>query len=61
MTAEEFLAKKGIDLNTTVFSTLVDGYMRMPDLTDLMEDYATFKIKELDMKLGADEYIDQLN
>lgn len=53
MSAEQFLEKRGIDLNTTIFSTLIDGYMRMPDLTALMDDYAAFKIKELDIKIGS--------
>jgi hypothetical protein len=53
MTAKEFLEANGIDLNTTVFSTVIDGYMRQPDLTTLMDAYANHKIEELDIKLGS--------
>jgi hypothetical protein len=51
MTAKEFLEANGIDLNTTVFSTVIDGYMRQPDLITLLDTYADCKIKELDIKL----------
>lgn len=53
MTAEIFLNANGIDLNTTVFSTLIDGFMRQPDLITLMDSYAAQKIKELDIKIGV--------
>jgi hypothetical protein len=53
MTAEQFLQANGIDLNTTVFSTLIDGFMRQPDLITLMDSYAAQKIRELDIKLGS--------
>jgi hypothetical protein len=61
MTAEEFLNLNNIDLHTTVFSTVIDGFMRQPDLLSIMDAYADHRIKELDMKIGANEYIDQLN
>jgi hypothetical protein len=51
MTAKEFLEQNNINLHTTVFSTVIDGYMRQPDLTTLLDAYADHKIKELDMKL----------
>jgi hypothetical protein len=51
MTAKEFLEAHGIDLNTTVFSTVVDGYMRQPDLITLLDAYANRKIEELDLIL----------
>lgn len=60
MIAEEFLRANGIDLQTTVFSTVIDGFMRQPDLLSIMDAYAAHKIKELDMKIGATEYNDQL-
>ena len=53
MTAENFLQSNGIDLHTTVFSTLIDGFMRQPDLITLMDSYAAQKIKELDIKIGV--------
>jgi protein-tyrosine-phosphatase len=53
MSAEEFLQANGIDLHTTVFSTLIDGFMRQPDLITLMDTYAAQKINELDIKLGV--------
>ena len=53
MKAEQFLQANGIDLNTTVFSTLIDGYMRQPDLITLMDTYAAQKIHELDIRLGV--------
>jgi hypothetical protein len=58
MIAEEFLRANGIDLHTTVFSTLIDGFMRQPDLLSIMDAYAHHRIKELDMKIGANEYTD---
>jgi hypothetical protein len=61
MTAQKFLEVNGIDLNTTVFSTLIDGFMRQPDLITLMDTYAAQKIKELDIKIGANEYTEELN
>jgi hypothetical protein len=39
MTAKEFLESEGIDLNKTAFLTVVDGYMRQPDLCVLMEKF----------------------
>lgn len=53
MSAEEFLQANGIDLRTTAFSTVIDGYMRQPDLITLMDTYAAQKIKELDIKIGV--------
>jgi hypothetical protein len=53
MSAEEFLQANGIDLHTTAFSTVIDGYMRQPDLITLMDTYAAQKIKELDIKIGV--------
>lgn len=50
MTPEEFLESKGMKLNTTAILTIVDSYMRQPDLCSLMEEYANIKIKEMDYK-----------
>ena len=61
MTAEEFLELNNIDLRTTVFSTVIDGFMRQPDLLSIMDAYADHRIKELDIKIGANEYIEELN
>jgi hypothetical protein len=53
MTAEEFLNLNNIDLHTTVFSTVIDGFMRQPDLLSIMDAYAAHKINELDVKIGV--------
>lgn len=50
MNAEQFLESKGMKLNTTAILTIVDSYMRQPDLCALMEEYAKLKIKEMDYK-----------
>jgi hypothetical protein len=52
MTAQEFLESKDIKLETTCLITIIDGYMRQPDLCIIMEQYANLKIKELDIKLN---------
>lgn len=46
MTAEEFLKEQGIDLNQTALLSVIDGYMRQPDLCSLMEEFAKIKVKE---------------
>jgi hypothetical protein len=46
MTPEEFLKEKGIDLNQTALLTVIDGFMRQPDLCDLMKQFAEIKVKE---------------
>jgi len=51
MTAKEFLESKDIKLETTCVMTVIDGFMRQPDLCLIMEQYADLKIKELDIKL----------
>jgi hypothetical protein len=50
MNAVEFLEAKGINLNTTSLYTIIDGYVRQPDLCLLMEEYAKIKIQEMDYK-----------
>jgi hypothetical protein len=50
MNAEQFLESKGMKLNTTAILTIVDSYMRQPDLCALLDEYAKVKIKELDYK-----------
>ena len=50
MTVVEFLEIKGIKLNTTSLYTILDGYVRQPDLCLLMEEYAKIKIQEMDYK-----------
>ena len=50
ITPEQFLESKGMKLDTTAILTLIDSYMRQPDLCALMEEYAKLKIKELDYK-----------
>jgi hypothetical protein len=54
MTAVEFLETKGINLNTTSLYTILDGYVRQPDLCLLMEEYAKIKILEMDYKVSID-------
>jgi hypothetical protein len=46
MTPEEFLKEQGIDLNQTALLTIVDGFMRQPDLCALMNKFAEIKVKE---------------
>ena len=46
MTPEEFLKEQGIDLNQTALLTVIDGYMRQPDLCALMNQFAEIKLKE---------------
>ena len=50
MNAAEFLESTGIKLNTTSLYTIIDGYVRQPDLCLLMEEYAKIKIQEMDYK-----------
>jgi hypothetical protein len=50
MTASEFLESKGMKLDTTAILTIIDSYMRQPDLCLLMEEYAKLKIQEMDYK-----------
>ena len=50
ITPEQFLESKGMKLGTTAILTLIDSYMRQPDLCALMEEYAKLKIKEMDYK-----------
>lgn len=54
MTAAEFLESKGMKLDTTAILTIVDSYMRQPDLCSLMEEYAKLKIQEMDYKASID-------
>lgn len=46
ITAKEFLEAQGINLNTTSLFTVIDGYVRQPDLCLLLETYSKFKIIE---------------
>ena len=50
MTSVDFLESKGINLNTTSLYTIIDGFVRQPDLCLLMEEYAKIKIQEMDYK-----------
>jgi hypothetical protein len=54
MTASEFLESKGMKLDTTAILTIIDSYMRQPDLCLLMEEYAKLKIQEMDYKASSD-------
>jgi hypothetical protein len=60
MTAQEFLEAKGMNLESTALLTMMDGFMRQPDLCMIMEQYARYKIKELDMKIDSVNFIDDL-
>ena len=51
MSPKEFLETKGMNLDSTALITMIDGFMRQPDLCMIMEQYAKIKIKELDLKL----------
>lgn len=53
MTAAEFLESKGMKLDTTAILTIIDSYMRQPDLCLLMEEYAKLKIQEMDYKASS--------
>ena len=46
ITAKEFLEAQGINLNTTSLFTVIDGYVRQPELCILLENYANIKILE---------------
>lgn len=46
LTPKDFLKSKGIKLKTTTLLSVVDGYMRQPDLCLLFEEYATLKTQE---------------
>jgi hypothetical protein len=50
ISAEQFLEAKGMKLESTCLITMVDGFMRQPDLLSLMDEYARLKIKEMDYK-----------
>ena len=45
-TAKEYLNSIGIDLNKTSLFTVIDEYVRQPDLCSLLENYANLKIEE---------------
>lgn len=51
LTPELFLAMQGIELESTVLNTFIDGCVRQPDLCNIMEEYAKMKIAELDYKV----------
>ena len=40
MTPIEYLDAKGIDLNTTCVLTVVDGYMRQPDICQMLQEFS---------------------
>ena len=46
MTPEDFLKEQGIDLRQTALLTVIDGFMRQPDLCALMNQFAEIKVKE---------------
>lgn len=52
LTAEEYLLSKDINLKSTALLTIIDGYMRQPNLLLLLEEYADLRIKELDIKIS---------
>jgi len=47
MNAEEFLKSVDIDLKSTTLVVHIDGYNRQPDLCDIMEMYANYKVKQV--------------
>jgi hypothetical protein len=51
LTPELFLAMQGIELESTVLNTFIDGCVRQPNLCNLMEEYAKMKISELDYQV----------
>lgn len=44
--AKEFLEQHGINLNTTAILTVIDNYMRQPDICTLMESYHEYRMNE---------------
>lgn len=50
ITAEEYLQSLGINLKQTALLTVIDGYMRTPDLCVIMENYASEKIRQQEDK-----------
>lgn len=55
LTPELFLAMQGIELESTVLNTFIDGCVRQPDLCNIMEEYAKMKIAELDYKIMPED------
>ncbi len=49
----QFLNDKGIQLNTTCLNTVIDGFMRQPDLCGLLDEFAKIKVKEFQDKNGV--------
>jgi hypothetical protein len=48
--AKEYLESQGIKLETTAVITLIDGFLRQPDLCMLMENYFLHKTSVLNSK-----------
>lgn len=46
ITPANYLDKIGIDLNKTLLISYIDGHFRNPNLENIMQEYAEFKIKE---------------
>ncbi len=53
MNAEEFLKSINIELKSTTLVVHIDGHNRQPNLCDVMEMYATHKIKSITETLGT--------
>jgi len=45
-TPEQFLKAAGIELNVTALFSVIDGYVRQPDLRSLLNGYAELRMKE---------------
>lgn len=61
ITPESFLESKGMKLDTTAILSIVDSYMRQPDLCALLEEYAKIKIKEMDYKACEGIFLSEEN
>lgn len=51
MDPNEYLESLGIKPEATVLITCIDGVLKNPDIGVLLENYATIKIKELELKI----------
>lgn len=48
ITPADYLHTIGIDLKKTLLISYIDGHFRNPNLENIMQEYAEFKIKEKD-------------
>ena len=54
--AKKFLEEQGIKLETTSVLTVIDGYMRQPDICTLLEDYHQYRINQDNSNSRSNDY-----